>query len=452
MKKLYLVRKKLFEFIGPIDGQELNDAYHKMKFGIDDEVCGNCGEWVSLSDRGKLKSLYPEIAKIVNSDLENTWGVSAEETIVAKTKTSTPSRFFLRLLFVIGLMALGGFTYLYFTSPQVIRPWLVMLKLANESYIDRLKLLYNDNQNPEAFSYFFRQNQAEIINQYRQNKSRELIPYIRAYAFKYSNGKVEGVRAKELLASQGTRNYSDCSLKAWGRRWKANSQTLQTILNSEVPPSFSKLQVLSWDPNWIKRRPEAGWIYPSSGYHACILTAKSALEMLFDDVGFLSSLGATQKEIEDNANTTLLRLMVQIQIIESDNWTITETKGKNSLDFLNCIETATDFSRISQCVDGSKKISKSKLLEPRVGWNLLRIALEQIKMADSNVFATLDSWEKQLKEKTLDTYTGISYAAEHRMLQLIVKKRGTPPEVYNRVRVEYPGVSFKLPPNLSSGR
>ena len=77
MAKLYLIRRNLEGFSGPMSLMELKDAFKRMQFGLSDEVSGHCGPWVTMDNLEKVKKTYPEVARIVYEDLASEWGVSS---------------------------------------------------------------------------------------------------------------------------------------------------------------------------------------------------------------------------------------------------------------------------------------------------------------------------------------------------------------------------------------
>src|SRR4051812_11628672 len=76
MAKLYLIRRNLENFSGPMTLGEMKEAYKRMAFGLQDEVSGHCGPWVSLEDLVRVKKHYPEVARIVNEEMLAGWGLS----------------------------------------------------------------------------------------------------------------------------------------------------------------------------------------------------------------------------------------------------------------------------------------------------------------------------------------------------------------------------------------
>src|SRR4051812_38773305 len=81
MSKFYLIRRNLEAFIGPMTLAEMKEAYKRMQFGLQDEVSGHCGPWVSFDNIERVRKHYPEVARIVSEDMLAGWGVSQPEAV-----------------------------------------------------------------------------------------------------------------------------------------------------------------------------------------------------------------------------------------------------------------------------------------------------------------------------------------------------------------------------------
>src|SRR5258708_5662786 len=88
MQKLFLIRRGLDTFLGPMSLQDLRVSYGKMSFGFQDEITGHLGPWVPLENIEALRKFYPEVAAIVHHDIATSWGGGDQVTKVVRSASA----------------------------------------------------------------------------------------------------------------------------------------------------------------------------------------------------------------------------------------------------------------------------------------------------------------------------------------------------------------------------
>ena len=83
---MYVVRRNLETFLGPMNIEELKRAQNAMEFGLHDEIAGNCGEWVRFDKPGEMGLHYPEVIDAISKEMFESWGISTHPKKLNKTK------------------------------------------------------------------------------------------------------------------------------------------------------------------------------------------------------------------------------------------------------------------------------------------------------------------------------------------------------------------------------
>ena len=76
MAKLYLIRRNLESFLGPLTLEELKKSYQRMEFGLQDEVAGSYGRWIAFDDLDRIQDHYPELTPVIRETMLGGWGFS----------------------------------------------------------------------------------------------------------------------------------------------------------------------------------------------------------------------------------------------------------------------------------------------------------------------------------------------------------------------------------------
>jgi hypothetical protein len=237
MKKHYLIRRSLEQYIGPLNLDGLRRSFRKMEFGLQDEVAASLGPWVHLEDMDRLKRHYPEVAKLVGKEFLSDWGVSehTQVNISSKNKKNSSRSSIKGILLGIGvsLLAFGIVHVVLENYPLESKDPSVMVQ-------GLVRLIRED---PHSLQQQLKQNKDHIRAQALKSKENYQIwlPLIRYLAFEMFEPQL----ADGLLRSVG--GY-DCRVEAIALSLKSvdDFKRLAGIKN----------RMLLWDPNWIRRRSE----------------------------------------------------------------------------------------------------------------------------------------------------------------------------------------------------
>lgn len=390
-----------------------------MNFGLQDEVCGHCGEWVSFDDLDRIQRHYPELADLVREHMLGGWGLSDHTGTrlqrSTKHQNAAPfsiSQFIIRLSIFLAMtsVTLLAVTYLYeqYTSSKInedVHPNITAVNrmLGNgditryHSYIETYMPLLLPMVTSSSKSY------------------AQWIPHLRRYAFN-GTGEIMGLKPKFLRGQGADDAPLNCSMKSWRSRW-LSSRPKWADMTAGTVVKDTAMKTLLWDPHWIRRRSQvAGWVQPMNYHTACLLMAQKSLMFL------LTELTPYELKMAEQFNERLTTLISIINQKERPNIVI--QKHESFLPTLNCLDTATKQEQLNQCLvpyQNSTKIhSTLKLFHV---YNEFRIALESLK-SPTNTLITKNFETTTQQIKRINPITGLDYRAELRFINLLQQSRG----------------------------
>ena len=381
MAKLYLIRRNLESFAGPMTLAEMKDAYKQMQFGLQDEVSGHCGPWVPFDKQDRIKKYYPEIARIVNEDMLAGWGVSnhGERIVNEETKRldvkSTRGVGLALTFLVIALIAFAAAVYMANSA-----------KLSGKTKDPTDNLRPGDPQgfldrgDSGGFQTYMAAHAGDIVDHATKAKNPDQLaawmPYLRVFAFA-NDGQVPGLDPRTLRGTNVIAAPGDCSMHFWKREWKSSMRSWNDEIVQRKLVHSHWARLLAWDPWWIRRRDNKGWLGNLNYYVGCLTMANKALADLSTDTSLVTSAGDWEKL---GFNKVRQRRSWLLDV--SGQGTSSQPSAPavdNSVAMWTCFEAAKDLPGLSKCRDGMSTDSDpwNQYVEERYGWNLLRIAAQQ---------------------------------------------------------------------------
>jgi hypothetical protein len=428
MTKLYLIRRNLETFAGPMTSAELKDAYKRMLFGLQDEVSGHCGPWVTFDDLPQLRRFYPEIAKIVHEDMITGWGVSEHGSNIVredtkKLKVSQQKGLVIALIF-LGV-ALGAFMVaLYFATAgkmasrakdEIPEP----TPEEAQAYIDRGDLVGFDRYIQEHLDYG-----VDKVIHSKKSESQWLM-LLRHFALR-NEGTIPGLAPKVLRGEGATSAPVDCSLREWRRRWRASLRAWHEMLvqHKLVRAHWSRL--LAWDPYWIARRDAKGWSKGTTYYLMCVTMANKALSEMVGDSTFTATMTEADK-LGIRQMQQRLEWLTEIATSGRPSNTSQQValQGLSGISVWSCLEAARDLKELARCRGDMPALGTSddpwiKYNEERYGWNILRLALAQKGVLSSDFISQLNQYSSRMSRG--DFFSRFDYRYELKVWRTFLKQ------------------------------
>jgi len=436
MEKLYLVRRSIETYIGPMKLRELKDSYKRMEFGLQDEVAGNRGEWVAFDDLKKLKSTYPEISKLVSDELLGGWGISEHSqkklirpnAVKKSKKNSRPTKGLLVLFFI-----LGASSALYFSGRYRLIQKLSFFQKSDPTSLATLV----DTDDLSEFDQQMEKLLPKILPKVKNSRSlyNQWIPYLRLLAFQ-KEGELPGLNAKLLRGMGKFAAPNDCSYESWLSRWRSSFSEWGVFDGSGAPSIKNDWsRVLLWDSNWMYRRRSApGWKKISHYYEACLLMSRKALVSLRDQ-------SLVPLESKNIAESFIERMTFQIDMTHGVPSKVGNPSSPIVLKLSNCLESATTMEELSSC---NKPSALNKQWGDYFTWVEARqkmfIFLQDKSALSDDQLSDLRKIHHNLK--TIDPLTEFSYQAELQYFVAILLNNGSLLEARKQVGYEFPEVSF----------
>ena len=454
MPKLYLVRRSLESFAGPMTLEEMKTAHQRMAFGLEDEVTGHCGPWVSFDDLPSTKKHYPEIARIVHEDMLSGWGLSEQSALrivgedTKKLKAARPRSLVLGLMFfMIATSALAAAVYMAGSSTFLGRSAPPEQGLPTVAGLADL-LGRNDEQ---VFFDTMAGSRDKIVS--KALGSREMfrlwIPYLRRFAFA-GEGFIKGLPAKLLRGQHSKAAPVDCSRTSWRRRWQASADTWSTILEGKALARAHWARLVAWDPHWIRRRRPEGWQDPVNYYVGCLTMAKVALgDLIAEEEGLPGNVWSADQLRE--AKVIESRLHRQLDIAAGRRPEVVNDYGRGSntgskvLSLWDCFEAASESDQLNQCRLRYPMVSKKWQVyaEERWRWHQLRIATETLLEGQYVTSAGIAGCIAGLSGAgTTDYFTRFDYEPEQQLCQLATTPGLALQPLLLEVEGRYPGVKL----------
>lgn len=447
MAKLYLIRRNLETFTGPLSLGEMKDAYKRMQFGLQDEVSGHCGPWVSLDDLTLMKKHYPEVARIVNEDMLAGWGVSDHGARLAGDDTK---RIEVKATRGIGL----ALTFLAIA----LAAFAAAVYMANGSRMSGKVKDAEDQLTPEAamaliargdeigFDALIEEELPDLVDRVTRAKRPEpqWLPVLRHYAFTHE-GQLNGLPPK-LLRGEGSPSAPiDCSLKTWRKRWRSGIKTWTEFLSQKRLIRQHWSHLLAWDPHWIRRRTTAGWLPGESYYTGCLAMADKALTEMFSDASLVSS-AADWEKMGINKIKQRLTWLIETARTGQAGQPALQPAG-NVLATWTCMEAARDVKELVKCRDslpaaGGTPEQEVWLAyhEERFGWSLLRLVMGMKGAPPADVLGLLT--QQSAKMNKSDHFTRFDYRVEFKLLKALLKQPSPVEKSVEKTQSEHPDVDL----------
>ena len=446
MAKLYLIRRNLETFAGPMSLSEMKDAYERLQFGLQDEISGHCGPWIPLDDLERIKKHYPEVARILNEDLLKQWGVGtqpatpsgAEDTRQLKAESTRG----IGLAVAFLLIALVAFVAAIYMANGT------KLSSKNKDATpdprpDEAQILLDrgDRLGFDAYMLTHADQWVEALTRQRAPEA-SLLPHLRLFAFSHE-GQIAGLDSKILRGGGAPAAPIDCSLKAWKGRWRAAAADFGDFLDGHQLVRAHWARLLAWDPHWIRRRDNKGWLGPQNYYAGCLAMAERAFASVE------SELAGSVDSGQLTAIRSRLAWLVEAARGEGAAQLVTTAAGGGEtakaavLPSLTCMEMARTLPALEACRTMTNPDPTTSAyqayLDQRFGWNLLRLATGQRGSLGAELLAALGPQAARMEPE--DQFTRFDYRAETRLIRTLSRPAASPVEkILERTQAEFPDV------------
>ena len=445
MSKLFLVRRALHTFVGPVTLSEFRSEFKRMNFGVQDEVSGHAGPWIMLENAERLARYYPEIARVVHDDMAESWRLSEHSArkIAGGPKAQKASRNETKRAVLLALACLA----------VAIGAALAAIWLAGGAGAFSSKIAENavgitvaqvaaalNKSDPREFQTLMQNNQPEIVNRHNRTKegALEWLPYLRAYAF-LGDGHIDGISPKNLKGANAALAPVDCSEKAWRKRWRESAKNWNPFLTGKATIRAPWTRLLAWDPHWIHRRQPKGWIVPHNYYEACVQQAyRSFLNLRTDQATANEGIDTTGSDYQ--AIAARLKWLMDVSASTPAGPAIVPEKD-NLLSMWTCFESAGNVASIGLCYE-SAKLSEAVIAynDERIAAALLRLSIKG-NGADPDVLTELRTRIPKLQAG--DSFTRLEYSAELRFIRNSLKLENLPePTTSEKTPADYSDVNF----------
>lgn len=433
MSRYFLIRRNLDTFVGPMTIEQMRDAYKKMTFGLQDEVAGHAGPWIAFDDLTNLRRTYPEIAKIVNDDMTQGWGMSDHSLNQIVTDSTTQIRVGKKrnLAWIFGFLVIAVFAV--FAAFYVKTTGLSAKYKGVEAPpdISEVKLLLAEGRERD-FDVYMRSKLSHVVEQATntQEQFSVWVPYLRMFAFR-SDGEIEGIAPKLLRGNGMTAAPVDCSKTEWKKRWQESVNQWPQLLQAQKLARYHWARLLAWDSHWISRRGVDGWLEPKNYYLACITMAKSGLEQLLHE----------DPPIKDSTweSLHLADILARLQIMEDigkDGVLDNDVDIKNPLlRYWSCLEVSKTEKDLQLCAEPEVEKSFADYNALRRFWNTARIHWQNIEGNPAE-----QENHQQITDDSLrtDYYTRFDYLAEMGLIERLRDEKLSRTEALKQWQQENP--------------
>lgn len=439
MAKLYLIRRNLETFTGPMTLSEMKDAYKRMQFGLQDEVSGHCGPWVSFDNLADIKKNYPEIARIVNEDMLAGWGVSDHGTRIVNEDTKridTKSQRGIGLALAFLAIALAAFAAAVYMANGARMAGKAKDEVEGAS-TDLLQGIV-DKGDAQAFDDYMTAHMDELVERTSrpQKPEPQWLPYLRLYAFTH-DGQAGTLQAKYLRGNV-TAAPVDCSLKMWRKRWRMSLKNWNDLVVSRKFVRAHWARVLAWDPTWIRRRDNKGWLGNQNYYVGCLTMADRALAELYNDTTLVTSAADWDKIGINKVKQRLAFLLEMTR--DGKSLQSTAPMVDNTLSIWTCFEAAKDLPALNRCKDSQSadQDAWASYNDERYGWNLLRLAASSKTTLPTDLTAQLGVYSGKLSRT--DHFTRFDYRPELKLMKTLTKVTGPADKAVDKSLQEFPEI------------
>jgi hypothetical protein len=443
LARLYLIRRNIESFIGPVTVDGMREAYKRMAFGLQDEVCGHAGDWVSFDDIEKLKNKYPDVAKVVSEDMLAGWGVGentgmqmlSDETGEVFVSNRNRSMRMAMAFLVVAVVAFAAAIYLSKkgrlsgkTANGLGVP--TVEQMSDYVQANQIDQLVNDVDS----------NRSEIVANAIKSKNSFVswIPYLRMYAFE-KDGEITGIRPKLLRGTGATSAPTDCSLNIWRRRWKNSVKKWPAFLQGKKLVRAHWARILAWDPHWIARRTGKGWVHPKNYYIGCIDMARKALNEVSTGNSVLPGANFTDWKKHGLAEVNLrLDWLYRVSL---GGVIVKPEKPNSQMSRWICYESARDFRELDSCNASVKNDDDIAAYgEERYGWNVVRLVTQIDGEVTTVIMNKLTAQYSKLRRS--DHFTRFDYRPELKFIKTLVKQGGSVDNVVGKITKDFPDVNL----------
>lgn len=464
--QLYLVRRELRKFVGPMSLADFKTGLQKMQFGLQDEVSGHCGPWVEMENVEILQKFYPEVAHLISEDNEKSWKVSNQElnggspvkgerASKAPKKNPSPGRparpkrsshaeprksqekpSYRNAWVFLGFSLLAlAFAILLATNE------ISLIRVKEEglpNLSDLQPLVFKED--PGDFVTFLGPKLPSLISKTARSKDLQgqWLPYLRYYAFA-TTGAVDGLNVKILRGNTGASAPNECTVEGWRKRLHENFPGTLSWLTQGRMTRTPWTKLLSWDPFWVRRRQPKGWIKPRNFYEGCLSTAWQALRTAPLDA---ATFGVETPPNGETINSIGRRLEWQLDIIHNGTAPAPEAGASPGVvGALSCLESADQLAALSKCRNFYAGFDTAAVawLDERFGLHLVRLAAKVKGTPDPTLTTELQNAAAHMPLE--DSFDKLELQPEMRFLQMI-STIGVPTAI-ERVEAEFPDFRLK---------
>ncbi len=436
-QRFYLIRVGMERFLGPFTLKQVQESYHKMQFGLQDEISGSLRPWVSFDNIEGVRRHYPELVQLIHTEMMSGWGMSAmpaapsaaSQRMSLRHEASpglerAPSNFNILWAFLFLFVLGGAAAFFSYRDGEWVNP---VAYLKDRQYY-QAKSYLGDKYNPRFEGYMDRNhNDISHLMKKKVNFSK-WIPYVRSVAYA-KDGRWDGVGAKKLRGTADSYLPPDCSVAYWDERWKESKPDWQALLEGRRLPHEEWSRLLMMDTHWIRNHsPMPGWMDPGSYNEACLRMALKSITKL------------TEGDLTPEAKVIISRLRWQLSGIagtsQSDEyemsgtlWAISCLEDAHAQDDLkNCFNSVRVRGPFQDYFDGMVLIRKMALLaaEDPMG---------EASLKDLQTFLGL--YPSKAAEIFMD------YDAELHFYQEVLAQKGNVKAAKASMAKKYPGTHFE---------
>ena len=432
--KLYLVRRNLETIYGPMNFDEFRRGFEHMEFGLQDEISGHCRTWVFLENGKALKTNYPEIHKYVFQNL-NTWSDSLQHNsfkrgINRSMLRSKQNKVFATLLviFVFLLIFYARKEGVFNSRKDEFSAKDAVKMLRQEKYAhldDKIKSML-----PQILS-----------TQKKGGEFFEWLPVLRWYAFQ-GNGEIPGIPGRIIRGVAADHLPEVCSYSKFRNLYLKSVPKWQDFLVKKELIEESWAQILSWDPHWIKRRVQAGWIKPESYPAACISMGLQVFSTLHSDSEFTETIagvyGGKAQSLQDTIKNRFAWISYIVNSTSKPHMDPLLPK-KNLTDQWSCMEAATNLAQLTSCHESTKKDKDGWRAygENRFLFNLVRLLVHGSEDSRKKILADFFGDQNPSVFTATDPFNSSDLRAELTFLRTLLRENGDKEKSFNRVRIEH---------------
>jgi hypothetical protein len=262
------------------------------------------------------------------------------------------------------------------------------------------------------------------------------LPYLRMYAY-LTTGSIDGVPQKILRGDTGVLAPAECSVDFWKRKWRETADQNIAFVQGKSLQKNPWTKLLAMDPDWVRRRPQKGWVRPKNYLEGCMMTAHTAMRSL-------TSGGKSDSEIfadipQDVSDMVLNRLKSQLDAITNGRTGQTSVAGV--LSRLTCLETQPRVEDLSACTNGIDQQFKP-LFDERTAFAMLRIVSQSMDSQPDKQLISQRIQSITSKIQTEDFMGRFDIGPEMKLLSYLASGDSSS-QALTKIEQDYPDVKFK---------